>query len=83
MGTCTHVLVNLGDVLEAGYMGEAGIDDAIADELVVGVGLLVIGAVRALQPFLARPVVAQVYHGRIAGGAGADDDHAALFAQEN
>src|SRR5579872_1697751 len=58
MGSRAHVLVNLGDALEAGYVVESCIENAVAYELVVGVGLLVIGAVRALQPFLARPVVA-------------------------
>src|SRR5690606_32282232 len=55
---------------------------ALAHEVVVGVGLLVVGPVRALQALLADPVVAQVDRRGVPRGAGADDDHPALVADE-
>src|SRR5713101_4387581 len=83
MRAFAHILVNLGDVFKAAHFSKAGIDYAVAYQLVVGVSLRVVGAMRALQPLLARPVVAQIDHGGVAGGAGANHDHAALFADEN
>src|SRR5699024_3357944 len=62
---------------------ERRIDVALAYELVVGVGLVVVCAVATLKTFLACPVVAQIDHDVIACGAGADDNHAAGLTHEN
>src|SRR5439155_818732 len=45
-------------------------------------GLRGVGEVAPLEPLLAHPEVAQVQRGVVAGGAGADDDHAARRADE-
>src|SRR5260370_31024509 len=74
MRAFAHILVNLGDIFKAAHFSEAGIDHAVAYLLVVGVGLGVVGAFATLQPLLARPEVAQIDHGRVAGGAGANYD---------
>src|SRR5439155_2805153 len=72
-----HELVRRADLVEREYAGEAWVDLAIDDEIVEAVRLLIVGEVRALQPLLAHPEVAQVDDGVVARGAGADDDHAA------
>src|SRR5260370_6785567 len=83
MRAFAHILVNLGDIFKAAHFSEAGIDYAVAYQLVVGVGLRVVGAMRALQPLLAGPEVAQIDHCRVARSAGAKYDPAAPFADED
>src|SRR5277367_2923459 len=78
-----HRLVAFGDFGEAVGLGEARIDLAVEHQLVERVGLFVVGEVRALQALLAHPQVAQVGDRVVAGGAGADDDHAARVADED
>jgi hypothetical protein len=56
-----HVLAGLRDGLEPEHPSEGGIDDALPEELVVGVGLLVVRPLVPLQPLLAGPVIAVGY----------------------
>ena len=58
--SCLHLIVGFADVIERKHITEARIDRSVNDKLVVGVGLLVVGPMRALEPLLANPVVAQV-----------------------
>src|SRR5205823_2974149 len=78
-----HQLVRFADPLEAEYAAEARVDLALNHEIVERVGLLVVREVRALEPLLAHPEVAEVDDRVVAAGARADHDHAAGIAHED
>src|SRR2546428_5562704 len=78
-----HELVALRNVVEGVGVAETRIHLAFADELRDVGGLRVVGEMAALEALLAHPVIAEVHRRSVAGGAGADDDHAAGRADEN
>src|SRR5579864_1941514 len=78
-----HILVNLGDVLEATDFTDARIELAAAHQVIIGGSLRIVGAVRPLQALLPRPQVAQIDHSGETACASADHDHAALLTDEN
>src|SRR3954451_236476 len=71
-----HELVGLGDLLEAHGPPEYGTDLALLDQLVRAVALPRVREVRADDPLLAHPQVADVEVERVAGRRAADDDGA-------
>src|SRR6185436_3452893 len=69
-----HELVCLGDLIEAECPPEYGTDLPRLDQLVRAVAFPGVGEVRADDPLLAHPQVADVEIERVAGGRAADDD---------
>src|SRR4051794_4644348 len=78
-----HELVRQASVVEGERLREARVDLAFDDHVVGGLALLVVGEMGALEALLLGPEVAQVDVAVVAGGTGADDDHAAGLAGEN
>src|SRR5439155_1272972 len=69
--------------LVAVRVAERRLDLAFAYQVVEGGGLIVVEQVRALVALLEVPEVANVHHGVVAAGAGADDHHATTVADED
>src|ERR1019366_1057090 len=79
----THQLMREADLIERERPGQAGIDLAGGHHRVVRRALVVVGEMRALEPLLAHPQVAEI-HGRvISGRARADHHHATVVAHED
>src|SRR3954451_20077258 len=79
----SHVLVRLWDLVERDLLPQRLPDPAIDEQLVVRARLLVVGPVRALEPLLVGPEVAEVERRPVPRLAGADHDHAAAPAEED
>jgi hypothetical protein len=77
-----HQLVARAGLGEREGARQARVDLAVDHQLVDAGGLRVVGEVRALQALLPHPVVAQIERRVVAGGAGADHDHAAGLGHE-
>jgi IgGFc binding protein len=71
-----HQLVTRRRLVEPERPRQTRIDLALVDELGDAEALLVVREVAALKTLLPHPVVTQVEGGVVAGGAGADHDHA-------
>jgi hypothetical protein len=82
MAVLVHQLVALARLVEREHPPEARVDLPFDDKLVERVGLVIVGEVGALEALLAHPEVPQVDIRVVAGGAGADDHHAARIAHE-
>jgi hypothetical protein len=78
-----HEVVGTGHLVVGEGPRQARVEQAAQRQFVHLVGLLGVGEVRALQPLLPHPQVAQVDRGVVAGRAGADHDHAAGVADED
>src|SRR5208282_3230998 len=74
--------VSVRDLLPGKHVAHAWIDAAIDDEMVGGAGLLQMREVRALHALLPHPDVARVEGDVVAGGAGAENHHAAALDDE-
>src|SRR5438874_6278996 len=78
-----HQLMAFPDVLERVRLAQTRVDLSIDDHLVERPRLLIVREMRALQPLLPHPEVAQV-DGRVeAAGPRADHDHSARVAPED
>ena len=74
-----HLGVGLGNVGPVEHLAHAGIDAALDHELVGLARLQQVGEVAALDALLTHPHEARVHGEVVAGGAGAEDDHAAAL----
>src|SRR3954470_24432561 len=78
-----HELVCLGDLFEAECPPEYGTDLARLDQLVRAVALPGVGEMRADDPLLAHPQVADVEIQRVAGSRAADHDRPERLGDEH
>src|SRR3954465_15519100 len=78
-----HELMGVRDLLEPQRLPEYGTDLAGLDQLVRAVALPGVGEVRADDPLLAHPQVADVKVERVAGGRAADHDGAERLDDEH
>src|SRR5262249_40452917 len=77
-----HLGVGAGYVGPRKDLGHAGIDAALDHELVGLAGLQEVGEVAALDALLPHPHEAGIERDVVAGGAGAEHDHAAALHHE-
>ena len=77
-----HLGVGGRDLIPCEDFGHAWVQTTLHHQLVGSGGLLQVGKVGALQTLLVHPHIAHVEGAVEAGGAGADHDHAALFANQ-
>src|SRR3984893_4194165 len=77
-----HQFVGIGNLLPRKNVAHARIDALIEHELIGGAGLLEVREMRALHALLAHPDITRVERDVVAGGAGAEHDHAAALDDE-
>src|SRR4029078_7124109 len=77
-----HPHMRLGYLLPGEHFAHARIDAALDHELVRLARLQQVSEVRALHALLVHPYVARVHGEIVAGGAGAEHDHAAALHNE-
>jgi len=78
-----HLVVGPADLVEPEDIAQARVDLPLDDQLVVGSRFGIVGPMRALEPLLADPVVAEIDRGAVPAGAGADHHHAPRLAYED